>query len=177
MATCCVTEQSTHSHTDIHTHKLHAIGQVHCVAIKWEPQRAWSVAPFQPRCRRSDHFSKFLVQPLCYLALIAAWRRHFGALEAWLLERAEYKRAESSDQKNNNCNSPAATSTAVTVSVASAQWPRLSLLTQLSYICQLSISEKWSPAATIAFIHYMLTRQDGVIREGLEGIRKFQSFL
>lgn len=149
----CNWTEHTQSHWRTHTHKLHAIGQVHCVAIKWEPQRAWCVASFQPRCRLSDHFSEFLVQPLCYLAFIAAWRRHFGALQAWLLERAEYKRAESSDWKNNNYNSPAATSTTVAVSVASTQWPRLSPLTHLSYICQLSISEKWLPAATIAFKH------------------------
>lgn len=93
-----------HWHT--HTNKLHAIGQVHCVAIKWEPQRALSVASFQPRCRLSDHFSGFLVQPLCYLAFIAAWRRHSVALEAQLLERAEYKRAESSYWKKKQAQFP-----------------------------------------------------------------------
>lgn len=68
----CDWTEHTQSHWHTHTHKLHAIGQVHCVAIKWEPQRAWSVASFQPRCRLSDHFSEFLVQPFVVLGFYSS---------------------------------------------------------------------------------------------------------
>lgn len=85
---------------------------------------------FQPKCRLSEHFSQLLVQPLCYLAFKAAWRCHFRAIQARLLERAEYKRAESSVLENNTAIPP-----------LPSQWPQLSPVTQLCYIHQLSLSE------------------------------------
>lgn len=121
------------THTKTHRYRQHALRQVHCVTIKWEPWRVWSVMFFQPRCQLSEHFSQLLVQPLCYLAFIAAWRRHFGAIQDWLLERAEHKRAESSLSENNTAiPSPP---------LPPSPWPQLSPVTRLCYICWLSLSE------------------------------------
>lgn len=133
----------TRTHT--RAYRLHTLGQVHCVAVKWEPRRVSSVMYLQPRCRLSEHFSQFLVQPLCYLAFKAAWRRHFGAIQARLLERAEYKRAGSSVSENNTAIPPPPPPL--------SQWPPLSPVTQLCYIQRLSLSDKWLPAVANALAY------------------------
>lgn len=151
------------THTHKHTYIGYTLEQVHCVAIKWELWRVWSVTFFQPRCRLNEHFSQFLVQPLCCFAFKAAWRRHFGAIQARLLERAEYKRAESSFLENNTAipRKPPLPS----------QWPQLSPVTQLCHIHRFSLTdsaasqggEKWAPDAANSF--YTL----GVLKVEIQG--------
>lgn len=121
-----------------HTQKHTDIGNMHsdkCIVWPSSGSRGECgvLCFFQPRCQLSEHFSQLLVQPLCYLAFIAAWRRHFGAIQDWLLERAEHKRAESSLSENNTAiPSPP---------LPPSPWPQLSPVTRLCYICWLSLSE------------------------------------
>lgn len=111
-----------------HTHKYTDIGYTHSdKCFVWPSSGSCEECGvlyfFQPRCRLNEHFSRFLVQPLCCFAFKAAWRRHFGAIQTRLLERAEYKRAESSVSENNTAIPPKPP--------PPSRWPQLSPVTRL----------------------------------------------
>ncbi|KAK9526332.1 hypothetical protein VZT92_015039 [Zoarces viviparus] len=78
---------------------------------------------------------------MCDSAFNAARRRHFGALQARLPARGEYKRAESSVSESSAALPPP------------PQWPELSQRCYSHRLRRLSSGDKWSPAAAHVLVY------------------------